>query len=221
MLIDLSGENICLYDHWNSSVIERFSMEDEFPRVCKHYRENTDTQDIYVIQWPWSFTSLRLGMLVIHTLQVLVYPECTVHAIPKPLWWASLLSMCDSTMSYYSCTYFIGQKKNCGYVSSSYDTLICSLSDNSLHDHIHILPRTQLHTKLFDDTPCYTDRSKLSTHYASHVHKLTIRSYNQWTVVYTIGNTSHTLYSSALQSLPWSTQYAVAPYYGIRPNISG
>jgi len=69
MLLNLSSDVPFIYRDWEIRFFERRSLEEQLP---KYFYENKDLlANIYVISWPWYFSSTRVGVEVINILKVL------------------------------------------------------------------------------------------------------------------------------------------------------
>lgn len=83
MFINIATENIILYDRENSYVIPFRDVEQELTRICINSYKTYLPESIYVLNWPWSFTNLRVWSLVINILLLLSQEKCKVYTIDK------------------------------------------------------------------------------------------------------------------------------------------
>lgn len=75
MLINISSNIIYIYSNWKTSEIPRGSLEIELPKVLFDIINNEwwiINNEIYVINWPGSFTNLRIGCLCLNMLNDLI-----------------------------------------------------------------------------------------------------------------------------------------------------
>ena len=72
MLINLSSDNIYILT-WNQRIdISRGKLERNISQTIIDIYNQYKPQNIYIINWPWSFTNLRLGCLAINLLNYIL-----------------------------------------------------------------------------------------------------------------------------------------------------
>ena len=83
-------------------------LERSFGPLFTQWMQEHDISDIYVINWPGSFTTLRIICLVIN-LYVTIHPDTVrLHHCTKPQLYTALFADTDITKLYL----FVGQRRN-------------------------------------------------------------------------------------------------------------
>lgn len=134
MFINISTENIILYDTDNSYLIPFRDVEQELTKICINSYKKYLPDTIYVLNGPWSFTNLRVWSLVVNIL-LLLNNTCKIYTIDK-------LSLYRSVVNRWflpDCGYiFMWQRKNVRYYDFKQDTYTTyskwELQTNMLHN---------------------------------------------------------------------------------------
>lgn len=83
MFVNLATENILLHDQWSSCTIPFRNVEEELNTLfIQSYKKNIPDK-IYVLNWPWSFTNLRVWCLVLNTLMLLKRQATDLYVVNK------------------------------------------------------------------------------------------------------------------------------------------
>lgn len=230
LLIHLGTDHVLLHD-WVSvpHTIPYNDLERVLPVQIMAYIDKRPLSDIYVINWPWSFTVLRIWALCINLLAQ-QYPGCTIHTISKLAIYNYLV---DVSWLPDTGVLFVWQKKNVA-VAMRKDTrqrkdysIITSTSfvsnshshDTIPHDDrdIRIVPIPQVLSYLWD----HIYRSDHTTHHSmnsviddtSIVHWLSLKDRSLQVTYQDI------IYTIPLQTFS-RTEEPLEPYYLIEPTLS-
>jgi tRNA A37 threonylcarbamoyladenosine modification protein TsaB len=147
---------------------------------------------IYVLNGPGSFTNLRLGCLVINTLQNLTSENITILSINKP----EFRNTCYQHHAIpHRGVLYIGQKKNAWL----FDTVTQSHEKKTLEE------LAQFPDMFREDANLWQTEHKATMHVTTTDCHLTFD--NQTTTI-------------ALTDFPWTQVQTLTPHYLIQPNIS-
>ena len=83
MFVNLATENILLHDQWWSHVIPFRNVEEELNTLFIQSYKKDLPDKIYVLNWPWSFTNLRVWCLVLNTLMLLKKHDTNLYVVNK------------------------------------------------------------------------------------------------------------------------------------------
>jgi len=111
MLIDLSAEQISVLINGEKHSIDRFSIEKELSDLLLRLNEKHRIDQIYVVQWPGSFTVIRIWVLVINAFLMFQKSKILVYTLSKRELFKQLAIANPDVFSVKSYL-FIGQKKN-------------------------------------------------------------------------------------------------------------
>jgi len=109
LFVHLSREKILLMGNWFSKELPYFDIERKLPLLLIDTIQEYGIDSICVYNWPWSFTTLRLGCLIINTIEKYAEKDIVLYSIGKQ----KLLAQAYKDWLLPSIWYvFIGQKKN-------------------------------------------------------------------------------------------------------------
>ncbi len=106
MLINISSNQIWLSTKWQTRRTYG-QVQSQFPQLLSDVVKKHPTKEIYVINWPGSFTNIRIGSLVINLLKWL-NPDIQIYHLSKPQFFKHLARSFNLPAKIYL---FIGQKK--------------------------------------------------------------------------------------------------------------
>lgn len=108
LFLNISSDKIFLKSQWEIIILDSQNLEREFPKILiKLYRKNPFSK-IFVLNWPGSFTSLRIGVLSLNLLNFLLDNKIKFYDISKINFYKTLISKSILPKIWYI---YIGQKK--------------------------------------------------------------------------------------------------------------
>lgn len=109
LFINISSDKIYVYYENNVEIIESRNLEQIFPKFLKNLYNKKFIDKIYVLNGPWSFTSLRISTLCLNVLNFLYNDKISFYSISKIDFYKKIF------LKWYlpkNWIIFIGQKKN-------------------------------------------------------------------------------------------------------------
>lgn len=91
LLVHISSDTILLHDGSDVCRIPYIDLERRMPEQCLSFMNDKQIKQIYVVNWPWSFTILRIGTLCVNMIQDLSESQITVLSCSKFDIYASLI----------------------------------------------------------------------------------------------------------------------------------
>ncbi len=83
MFVSLSAEYIVIYTQDEKFIIPFQSVEEDLTATLIRLYRDYKPSVICVLNWPWSFTNLRVGALVVNMILLLSKGECKLQSIDK------------------------------------------------------------------------------------------------------------------------------------------
>lgn len=108
LFLNISSDKIFIKSLWGIIILDSQNLEREFPKVLiKLYKKNSFSK-IFVLNWPGSFTSLRIGVLSLNLLNFLLDNKIEFYDISKIDFYKVLISKSILPKIWYI---YIWQKK--------------------------------------------------------------------------------------------------------------
>ncbi len=196
MLINISSNQIWLSTKWQTRRTYG-QIQHQFPQLLSDIIKRYPTDEVYIINWPGSFTNIRIGTLVINLLKWL-NPKIQLYQLSKPIFFKHLSKNFNLPTKIYL---FIGQKKktwlydlqNGTYQIINYEEI--SIEEQTAFDQTfefspYIPEEKMINLQFLQDGELFFDRN---------------RKYFQWEII---------------KSFPWQKISMLTPNYMIAPNIS-
>ena len=84
LFLNISSDKVQISDWKKEKYLDRSGIENTLgPTLVQRYRKAPFDQ-VLVLNWPWGFTNLRVGTLVINLLNKLVKAKVEVYSVSKP-----------------------------------------------------------------------------------------------------------------------------------------
>lgn len=83
LFLNISLPQIILEINWETKIIENKKTEETIPKILFEYFEKYNFKNITIINWPWSFTALRIWSLSINILNFLKNYNLNLFSIDK------------------------------------------------------------------------------------------------------------------------------------------
>lgn len=109
MLVHLWLDRIMLYSSFGQAILPLRGIDSLLPETLIRLYQKTQTDKVYVVTWPWSFTHMRVGILALQTLSLLIWSKLSLLQVDKISLYASLVDLGYIPSSVFM---YIGQKKN-------------------------------------------------------------------------------------------------------------
>lgn len=110
VLINLWWENIQFITDTKTISLEREAIESDFTKILLHIYQEKHFDAIYVLQGPGSFTTIRLGILLLNTFAMLVDHTVSFYTLSKEELYLNLYK--QKPWCPEQSILFIGQRKN-------------------------------------------------------------------------------------------------------------
>ncbi len=192
MIIQINLDTITWRHNNQSHTIPREDSEYILGEKLAQLHRATPLWTIYVLNWPGSFTNLRLGSIVINTLAHLSTTPITLYSLSKSDFWHTCFT--HDAIGQYGVLY-IWQKKN----ARLFDALAQTHEKKTLVD-------------LYEKADLFYEN--IGTRESD---KKTQLSFDEATCTVTLWNKQTAI---SLEAFPWSTVDSITPEYVIEPNIS-
>lgn len=191
MLINLSSDKVEIFQNNNITILEKNNLERNFPQTLKKLNLQKNNK-IYIINWPWSFTTLRVWTLTINIINRLFKKKLNIYntskiELYKFLVWKNILPT--------KWIIYIWQRKKArlyDFTKNTYDYILYSeiknLNSNYFIDKIYNIN----HNLKID---FYLENNNLVIKFLSNIHKISFKN------------------------LPFVKTNLIKPNYILRPNI--
>lgn len=192
LLVDLSGENPSVILGEKIYTIDRFAIETELTDVLLEVTSKYPIFHMYVVQWPGSFTVIRIGILIINTFIMTYKNPLNIYTVTKK-------QLRKNSFSHKNMYMFIGQKKNARHYHVANDTT-------------HVISRSDI----VDTATGLTDVKSLAER-CQQLEFFSPYAIQSIAIIFKVHNTKKTV---ALATIPWEKMSTLQALYEIQPNIT-